>query len=146
MNKLLMIIVVGLLWTDCKKHDAPFNITLKDKPLIIIKAAIQGRWQMHYAYGGLSGHTRIDYTSRFIKFTDNHILFCDNAKSLADTLFYWKRVIDIFSQLRGSIFTMTFSDKRDYPYSWVVDGIYQDTLLLVDYGPDPMNYYLTRKK
>lgn len=146
MKILLLITTIVFFMAGCKKNDTPINIKLKNKPLPVIKEAIQGKWQLHYAYGGWTGHYRKNFTNSFITFGENDTIFwMDSTWRRVDTVIQWKRIQD-FVDHSDSTFLMSFYDTYGYPYSWIVDGIYRDTLLLVDYGPDGMGYYLTRKK
>lgn len=147
MKVLLPALIISFVALSCKKPAIKrntINIILKHKSLSTIKGAIQGRWQLHYAYGGYSGHTRVNYANRTIEFKgDDHIKEIYQSKIIVDTVIKWERIKDYFFE-GDSIFILSFNDLRGYPYSWGVEGIYNDTLLLFDYAADGMGYHLTR--
>jgi len=119
---------------------------LKDKPLSEIKSAIQGNWQLHYSYGGITGNIRQNFVNSFIEFkaTDS-IYWNDNNNSIVADKIQWNRRRDMIGD---STYIMSFCEMRGticYPYSWGVQGIRNDTLILYDNATDPDSYYLTRK-
>lgn len=119
---------------------------LKDKPLSEIKAAIQGKWQLHYSYGGITGNIRQNYTNSFIEFkpTDS-IYWNDNNNLIVADKIQWNRRRDMIGD---STYIMSFCEIRGnicYPYSWGVQSIRNDTLILYDDATDPDSYYLTKK-
>lgn len=130
----------------CKKPNDPINIRLKGKSLSVIKRTIRGDWQLHYAYGGFTGHYRKDFNNSFICFKKSDtIIWLDSTWKRVDTEIHWTRILDFVEQNPDSVFLMSFHDTYGYPYSWIVDGIYNDTLLIYQDAYDGMIYHLTRK-
>lgn len=140
--------LLALLLLSCNKEKlkTPVNLKLKDKPLNEIKAAIQGKWQLHYSYGGITGRIRQDHTNSYIEFkpTDS-IYWNDNNNLIVADIITWNRRKDIIGD---STYIMSFCEMRGpvcYPYSWGVEQIKNDTLILYDDATDAMGHYLTRK-
>jgi hypothetical protein len=135
-----------ILWS-CNKDKTDFsNITLKDKPLSQIKTAIRGKWQLHYSYGGITGNIRHNYTSSFLEFKANDSLYWDdnNNRIVADRI-TWENKTDVIGD---KTYIMSFCEMRSsvcYSYSWGVQGIRNDTLILYDNATDPDYHYLTKK-
>jgi hypothetical protein len=148
MNKTIFILILTISFPfQCKKEEIKpsSNITLKDKTLPVIKVNIKGMWKLCYERGGICAvcpPTIFDQV--YYEFGDqDRIIWTDKNQKLADTIILWQYVKDIFEEYT---FTLNFSDTRLYPYSYIVDGIYNDTLLLIDNAYDPMYYYLSRSK
>lgn len=140
------LLLLLLLSCNKEKIKSPINIMLKDKPLSEIKSAIQGNWQLHYSYGGITGNIRQNFVNSFIEFkaTDS-IYWNDNNNSIVADKIQWNRRRDMIGD---STYIMSFCEMRGticYPYSWGVQGIRNDTLILYDNATDPDSYYLTRK-
>ncbi|HYK77295.1 MAG TPA: hypothetical protein VEV16_09980, partial [Daejeonella sp.] len=99
---------------------------------------IQGNWQIHYSYGGITGSIRHNYTNSFIEFRPDDIIYWkDNKIEIVNTKINWIRGNDQFYELT---YIMVFDS-----YSWCVDGLRNDTLILYDNAYDHMTHYLTRK-
>lgn len=120
---------------DGVKNEADGYQILKDQPLDIIRSAISGKWQLHYSYGGITGHIRMDYPNSFIDFGSG-----DSVSRTRDGVLYeqtpitWIKVVDL---LGDSAYIIK-------PYGWGVWGIRNDTLSLYDNSPDGMSHFLTR--
>lgn len=139
MKVLLLTIIISFTAASCEKNSDTINIQLRDKPLSEIREAIQGKWQFHYAYGGFTGHYRYNYINSFITFHHDHVTFRNgNTDEFTDTITYWKRIKDIFGD---STYLMTINGQ-----GWIVDGIYSDTLVLIDNAYDGMAHFLTIKR
>lgn len=80
----------------------------------------------------------------FFKFTnDNKIILSYKNTIGVDTTIKW--VKDLGTYTHGdSTFTMNFYDKLGYPSNYIVDGIFNDTLVLHDYGSDAVFYHFTK--
>ena len=151
MNKTIFILIsILILSSQCKKAEIKdeivipsSNIVLKDKDLAIIKGNLNGKWKLCYEQGGfceLCPPRIID--GEYYEFKDgNRIIWTDKNLKLADSEILWKKEKDVFEE---NTFILNFVDTRSYPYSFIVDGIYNDTLLLTENAYDSMSYYLTR--
>lgn len=143
----MLFSLILFCFIQCKKNtNERVNIKLKNKPLGEIKLAIQGKWQLHYSYGGITGNIRQNHTNSFIELKPtNSIYWDDNNNLIVKDLIRWKRKIDMVGD---STFIMSFCEMRGaicYAYSCGVQGIRNDTLILYDDATDPDGYYLTRK-
>jgi hypothetical protein len=120
------------------------TITLYDKPLDTIRAYLQGKWQCHYGKGGIIYNLVRTYTDYYSSFLNNdRIIQLFNGNITTDTTinWLWTKGVRISSD---STFLMTFYDKRGYPYGYVIDGIFSDTLMLHENGFDGVSYYFTK--
>lgn len=132
---------------QCKKQDTPQNtpltIILHDKPLSVIQSYIQGKWRLHYGKGGICGTCVQYYNNVFWKFTNDRIEETYNGRSLADTTIKWIRDLGTYTN-GDSTFIMNFYDKRGYPSNYVVDHIFNDTLVLHDNSSDAVFYHFSK--
>lgn len=148
MSPCLKMILILLTITSCNKEKPkdPVNIWLKDKSLSEIKAAIQGNWQLHYSLGGFTGNLRKNHFNSFIEFKlADSIYWKEQSNLLVADKLQWNKKIDMIGD---STFIMSFCEYRAnicYPFSWGVQGIRNDTLILYDDATDPDAYYLTKK-
>jgi hypothetical protein len=68
----------------------------------------------------------------------------NNNRIVADRI-TWENKTDVIGD---KTYIMSFCEMRSlvcYPYSWVVQGIRNDTLILYDNTTDPDYHYLTKK-
>jgi len=138
----LPILLVGLI-EQCKKNTQHLNITLHDKPLSVIQSYIQGKWELRYEHGGISTQT-IPQTNFFWEFsTKNRVTEYYHGAIIADTSINWVRDLGLFIA-PDSTFVMNFFDKQGVPWVYIVDGIYNDTLLLHDNAVDGFYYHFTK--
>lgn len=120
---------------DEPKRNVDDYYILKEQPLDTIRHYISGKWQLHYSYGGFTGHTRIDYPDSFIDFgSGNSVYWIRNNELYADTPVTWTWGVDMMGD---STYTMR-------PFSWCVWGVKGDTLALYDNGNDGMGHLLSR--
>jgi hypothetical protein len=129
---------------QCKKDDKqvnPVNIVLYNQPLDTIQHYILGKWKL--VYTGREGCSGCKYycNSCFIEFTStNRVLVPRNDGTFTvDTTIEWIR--DIGTYINDSTYLMKFYNKDGYPYTYVIDRIYYDTLEYHDYGSDPFFYH-----
>jgi len=138
---LSLFLAIVLFTIGCKKDKPVKNGTLYDKPLGVIKHSIQGHWQLHYMYGGYSGSFREDFNNSFITFNGDHILWTVNDTVWVNSNIDWVYDISISSQ---KTYLMQFGNAQN-SFDWLVDGIYNDTLVLYDNFTDSYSYHLTKK-
>lgn len=122
------------------------NITLHDKPLSTIQTYIEGKWKLNYTKGGLCGTCVWPvHNSPYTIFSANKIVFGnDSSGVILDTTIIWKKAKGIFYD---STYLLTYYYPAGYgPFSiaYIVDGIYSDTLKLIDDASDPLYYYYTK--
>ena len=153
MKKLTSLIYNVLFFTmlfsfaQCKKDNTSINITLYNKPLSTIQSNIQGNWKLQYQKGGICStcinyFNDIEYLWEFG--SSNKVKRTFNDSTFTDTTVIW--VKDLGTYTNGdSTFIMNFYDKRLYPYNYIVDGIFDDTLILHDaYSADAVFYHFSK--
>jgi hypothetical protein len=145
-NVILPLFLSLFCFLQCKKQNEPLNITLYNKPLATIQSYIRGKWKLEYVKGG--------FIANYIKYfnNDNYIWqFNSNNKikqtyndtAFADTTIMWVRDLGMYTG-PDPIFIMKFYDKRGYPYNYVVDGIFNDSLQLHDNAYDPQYFHFSK--
>ncbi|TZF85708.1 hypothetical protein FW774_01125 (plasmid) [Pedobacter sp. BS3] len=145
---LFAITLINIIcFTGCKKKEhSPLNMTLYDKPLSVIQAAIHGKWKLQYGKGGINAKMVQYYNNSYYDFsTQNTVRVTYNDVIYADTTIIWRNEAEIYTN-GLSTFTMNFYDKRGYPYIHIVDRFINDTLVLHDYAVDAVYYYFTKVK
>ncbi len=137
-------LAIIVCFEQCKKENTALNITLYDKPLPTIQSYIQGNWKLHYGKGGICASCIQYYDNIFWKFTyDNKIEQSLNGTTLADTTIKWIRDLGTYTN-GDSTFIMNFFDKLGYPSNYVVDRIFNDTLILHDNSSDAVFYHFSK--
>ena len=139
---ILLGIVFIICFEQCKKDGPQSNIKLTDKPLSVIQTNIKGKWTLQYEKGGICG-TCIFYQKDFFWEFGNYDKVLETYKGtvIVDTKINWVRERDVFTDLT---YIMTFSDKQNVPWNYIVDGIYNDTLVLYDNSSDRVFYHFTK--
>jgi|SRR5690606_12990873 len=146
--RLLLVYCFLIVFASCSETPTALNAVpdepkravddyyiLKDQPLDTIRHYISGKWQLHYSYGGITGHIRIDHRDSFIDFgSGDSVLRTRDGVLYEQTPITWIRVVDL---LGDSAYIIK-------PYGWGVWGIRNDTLELYDNSPDGMGHFLTR--
>jgi hypothetical protein len=137
------VILLAILLLHCKKSTPGLNITLYNKPLSVIESYINGKWDLRYVHGGFALQT-IQQSDYFWELTTgNRITENVHGVITADTVINWVR--DAGQLINGdSTYLMEFSDKQTLPRVYVVDGIFNDTLVLHDNAVDGFYYHFTR--
>ena len=140
------LLLLSVLGVGCEKNNEDgqnSNIPLYDKPLSTIKSNIQGKWELHYGKGGICA-TCIQYVdSTYWEFTNNDkILKYYDKDIVLDTSIMWYKDVDNFS---GLTYIMQFYDNYGYPSNYVIDGIYEDTLIIHDFSSDAVFYHFTKQ-
>lgn len=148
-TKIIMLTVGLFLFfiINCSKDDEPLPATgdLYNKSLPVIKASIQGKWQLHYGKGGFIANQVHDWGNDdywefdFKNSKDRIKTYIEPIE--ADTTITWVKGQDNYA---GETYIMGFYDKYGYPNSFVVDGIYSDTLTIHYNSPDAMFLYFTK--
>jgi hypothetical protein len=142
------LIAILLCSVQCKKNK-PSNptvkdssyITLHDKSLSIIQSHIQGKWQLQYEQGSNFAGT-FPQTDFFWEFNlNNNVRETYQSNLIVDTAINWVRTKDVFAD---STYLMTFSDIQGVPWVYIVDGVYNDTLVLYDNASDFTTYHFTK--
>jgi hypothetical protein len=138
----VIVFVILLISASCKKDNGPVNISLKDKPLFTIKSSIQGRWKLEYSSGGICGICV--YPSRSnttLEFKKDRVIWISDNLLLADDNINWIPTHEFFGI---DTYIMSFEDTRAYPYNYIVDGIYNDTLVLYESATDGQSHHFSK--
>lgn len=144
-NVLLITSVLLTAVVSCKKDkDDAAEQTVDLKPLSIaaVKDSIRGEWQVHYAYGGFTGHSKQEFTRYFIRFMPNDSIYIWFGTGPGSTT---KAVYEQKQTIFGYTATVVSSETPDaIQHSWVVDHKKGDTLILKDNHPDGWTYFMTK--
>ena len=143
---LFFLIVVLCCSVQCKKdsNTVPRTIILYDKPLFIIQPYIQGNWKLHYGKGGIVSTMIQYYNNTFWNFTSgNKIKASYNGIITADATIRWYHDVGTYTN-GATTFILSFSDKQGVPWNYVVERIYNDTLILHDNAVDAVFYHFTK--
>ncbi len=141
---LILSISILFCFAQCKKERNDSTIILYNKPLTTIQSYIQGNWKLHYGKGGICGSCIQYYDSSFWKFTNNNeIKISYKGTIITDTIITWRRDLGTYTN-GDSTFVMNFYDKQGYPSNFVVDRIFNDTLILHDNSSDAVFYHFTK--
>jgi hypothetical protein len=129
MRKLALLsalsIIFILLILNCKK-ETPLNIILHDKPLATIQHYIHGKWRLVYSKYD-SGKYPCD--NCIMEFTQDD-KFISNVLVIYATPYSITWVKDIGKYLNGdSTYLMTLGHEFGYYDPYVIDKIYNDTLI-----------------
>ena len=135
---------ISFCFLACKKEQNTPTIILYNKPLKTIRSYIQGNWKLQYGKGGICGSCIQYYDSTFWKFTSNNrIAISYKGTTYTDTIMTWIKELGTYTN-GDSTFVMNFYDKRGYPTNLIVEGIFNDTLILHDDSSDAMFYHFTK--
>jgi len=151
MNKIsilfFVLVVIMAVGSSCKRNDdkTALNITLYNQPLDKIEFYIQGKWRYVYGKGGICGsclHSCNNCSIEFIKGNKvkSDLFIKDNTTFEVE----WKKEIGYFT--RDSTFVMMLYNKGGYSGSYFIDKIYNDTLIIHDYGSDPIFHHFVKWK
>jgi hypothetical protein len=149
MKKILLFSTLSLIIVfciiQCKKDKvAPVNIVLYNKPLKTIQQYIQGKWRLVYGKGGLCGTCKYPCNNCYVEFTSsNKIISKAFAITTDTTSIHWIRDIGTYTN-NDSTFLMQFPDYQGVPWVYVVQEIYNDTLIYHDNSSDAMFYHLIK--
>jgi len=154
--KIILFSLVAVLfligWTGCEKEDTSQNIILYDKPLDVIQSHIQGKWKLAYGKGGFAANSIFYDDNYYMEFTvDNRVIETGDNIVYANSTIKWTKV-GPYEWVKWSpgkytdTYLMEFNDRREYPYCYVVDKIYNDTLIIYDNACDAVFYYFNKTK
>lgn len=130
---------------DLIKNDTKVSIVLYNKPLDTIQTYINGKWQLRYYSGGWCSGCVVqrDNYEDYWTFNGEKITQSLKNRVVVDTTIYWYRMKDVFGD---STYLLNFDDRNGLWNTYVVDKIFNDTLILFDNATDPFKYRFTRIK
>ncbi|MDB5226891.1 MAG: hypothetical protein JWN78_1084 [Bacteroidota bacterium] len=145
MKKIFFLSIIMSLIFSCRKTTEQKNMILYNQPLYIIKGYIQGKWQIHYAIGGYSGHQRIDLKDTYIEFIFN-VQNKDSIKWYNDTLTYANGPVVYHKALHFSGPDSTYVVELPAPAfdEWFFESFINDTLVVVQNSTESTGYMLTK--
>lgn len=145
--------ILFYLMISCSKIEPDFipekrpdTLMLRNKPLPIINFYLQGKWQLHYIYGGGCGacvNQRDQYHHYWTFDGDTRIVQEFQGVITTDTVIDWYRAK---SFLGDSTYILHFLEKNGTSNAYVVDRLIKDSLVLMDDSSDPAKYYFTKIK
>lgn len=129
--------------TELSKADTKLSIVLYNKPLDTITSYVNGKWQLRYYSGGwLSGYiVQRDRYEELWTFSNGKIIQSLHNRIVVDATISWYRTKDVFGD---STYLLNFDDSNGPGNTYVVDRIFNDTLILFDNATDPFKYRFTR--
>lgn len=137
------LFIVCLCLSNCKKKIDKLNIVLYNKSLFVIQKYIQGRWELIYGKGGISANNIQYYHDDLWDFDNNRVRILSNGNVFADTTIQWSYEMGSYTN-GGYTYVMNFYDKRNVPSVYVVDRIYNDTLILHDLASDAVFFHFIK--
>lgn len=141
----LLAFITVIFSFQCKKEIGPLNITLYDKPLFIIQSFIIGKWKLEYVQGGIAVMKYPARNNTYMTLKPNHITIRNDSLGIvADTTIIWEKGMSI----QGSpTFFLSYHRYGTYTYpKYVVEQIFNDTLVLSDNSYDGFGYFYSRVK
>lgn len=161
-NKILLLVMVSLipsiLFTNCAKDkqpvvvdiEPPVTIVLYDKPLTTIKQYVQGSWKLINARGGFT-YTVYHCERCFLTINPDDTYICRRLsdKSEVDTLsIKWIKELGSFIPTYDSTYILhlyTLDGSRSVGWSFIIDRIDHDTLVMHDYNSEPIFYHYLKQ-
>lgn len=143
-----ILIALILFFTHCKKDTPTNDIILYDKTTIVTQSYIQGKWRVHYYYGGICGSCKQDmemYNDYFEFKKNNGVVFTFQNMATADTAYQFTEYQQNSSDYIHNV--IKFYTRSGSPYSLEVNKIKNDTLILaVPFinSPDYFSIFLTK--
>lgn len=139
------VLLFALIGAGCKKDGkTPTNIILYNKPLKTIQHYIQGKWKLVYGKGGICSTCKYYRDNCFTEFTlDNRIISKSFIITTDTTTIRWVRDIGTYTN-NDSTYLMTFKDKQGVPWVYLIEQIYNDTLIYHDNSADAMFYHYVK--
>lgn len=146
----LLLLVLLFSFLQCSKDSNDntsskrLTIQLYDKSLVTIQSNLKGRWKLEYEKGGICGSCITKFDNFYWEFSENNsIKEIFNGSIVADTTINWYKAIGTY--INGdSTYIMNFYDKKNTPWNYVVDGIYNDTLVIHDNSADAVFYHFSK--
>lgn len=109
-----------------------------------IKNTIRGVWKIHYAYGGFTGHTRIDLKDSWFRHVPSdsiYVVFESDQYSATKPNFVRKQTEFGYEAWILDFESINAWGLRD---ELLIDTMKGDTLILVRNAPDSYGYYMTK--
>lgn len=144
--KKFILLMTAVILLAFSKDDNPQsqNIRLYDKPLSVIKSHIEGNWQLQYTKGGFIANLVHHWDAGYWKFdfSENDKIKTTAGPISADTSITWIVGQDNYA---GKTHIMELYEKEMFPTPFVIDSIYQDTVVLHINASDAMFFHFTKQ-
>ena len=144
-----LILILLCCFIQCKKDDKPVkpvNIVLYNQPLDTIQHYVLGKWKFVYGKGGICS-TCIHYCNNcYVEFTSDNKFISNTYTITSDTtIIHWVRDIGTYTN-GDSTYLMTIKDIQGVPWVYVIEQIYNDTLIYHDNSSDAIFYHFIKSK
>ena len=143
--RILFLLFIIFSFSYCKKENkiqGPLNITLYDKTPKVIYSYLKGKWKFIYGKGGFNAIQMHYCNGCTVEFTpDGRII--SNTFFKANAVISWKKEMGAYTN-GDSTYIMQFQDDYNVPEFFVIDGIYNDTLVYHDFASDAIFYHFIR--
>ncbi|MFT4204153.1 MAG: hypothetical protein QM610_09600 [Chitinophagaceae bacterium] len=144
-KRMYLTVLLLPLMLGCKKEvetlpqpDENGYIWLKNvESLSLIKQTLRGDWKIHYAYGGITGHYKVELGDSYFRYLPNDSIYMvsEGNTSIA-TKANWIRKQSVFG------FEVWMLESVElYP-----SMLYKDSLSLGENHVEPMSYIMTKIK
>ena len=134
---------------QCKKDDKqvnPVNIVLYNQPLDTIQHYILGKWKFVYGKGGICGSCIHYCNNCYVEFTsDNKFISNTYAITSDSTIIHWVRDVGTYTNA-DSTYLMAIKDIQGVPWVYVIEQIYNDSLIYHDNSSDAIFYHFIKSK
>ena len=148
----ILFLLLFVLVSGCQKEidqlpppDKNGKIWLRDlQSLPLIKKTILGNWKMHYAYGGFTGHGKINLTDSWFRYLPNdsmYIVFEGDTYAATKPDFVRKQTEFGFE---AWLLDFEFINALELRDELVIDMLKGDTLILLQNSPDSYGYLMTK--
>lgn len=149
MKKNNLILIAALLLLICcteGKNDKeelsekmPVNILLYNQPLDTIQKYIQGKWKLMYGYGGFTGST-YKCDKCYFEFTSDNKVNSNTFGTPNFASILWIKAFGLHTS-NDTAYIMSYKDSGDFERFFVMDKIYNDTLIFHDNCDDAIYYH-----
>lgn len=151
---LLIIYTICIVIAFCKEDDIEKlpppdqngYVWLRDvKSLPLIKNTIQGDWKIHYAYGGLTGHQKVEHSNSWFRFLSNdsmYIVFENEIYAATKPNLIRKQTEFGFD---AWVLDFEFNNDWELREELVIDLIIQDSLWMTQNSVDPLSFIMTKQ-
>lgn len=147
-STLIILIVQVLFFSYCKKGVSNNDIILNDKSIIDVQSYIQGKWKVHYYYGGMVGYLKQDRESlnEYYEFKNNdRVVYTYQNSIITDTTYHFITYQAVPTDYIHKV--IEFYMPWGAVYHLEADKIKNDTLVLAQPligSPDYFSFFLTK--
>ena len=140
-------ILILFCFSQCKKnHSESGTVTLYNQTLPVIQSHINGKWKLEYINGGFIANYYNSFHDENViwQFSlGTRVIQNYNGNIYTDTTITWIRDLGVNTR-NDSTYLMKFYSKNGNPYIYVVDRIFNDSLILRDNAVDGQDYHFSK--